>query len=237
MRTGLNTGMGSRGSQLPPRLSQLLARTGKGYAAGGAVPQPGMTPPGAMAQGMPQGQQVSGVDLQNTVKQTMAANPQIAQQIQQAVQQAIESGQLSPEQLNLAIEMAKAVVQNPALYPRLRQMLIEKGIASEEELPPQYDQGVIFAFLLMAEAVQGQSQLAAPPGGTPAQMAEGGSIPHSASPTGDRSGKADDIPIKVSGGEYVIPKHVVAAKGTEFFDRMLEQYDPNNPESKVNKPK
>ena len=41
------------------------------------------------------------------------------------------------------------------------------------------------------------------------------------------------IPVKVAGvnnaemegGEYVIPKHVVMAKGTEFFDKMLANYE------------
>jgi hypothetical protein len=55
-------------------------------------------------------------------------------------------------------------------------------------------------------------------------FAMGGDIPEEMSPTNDKTGRADDIPIRVSGGEYIIPKHVVEAKGTEFFDRMLEQY-------------
>jgi hypothetical protein len=41
------------------------------------------------------------------------------------------------------------------------------------------------------------------------------------------------IPVKVAGdqiaemegGEYVIPKNVVRAKGTEFFDKMLANYE------------
>jgi hypothetical protein len=30
--------------------------------------------------------------------------------------------------------------------------------------------------------------------------------------------------IEVEGGEYVIPKDIVKAKGTEFFDKMLASY-------------
>jgi hypothetical protein len=56
----------------------------------------------------------------------------------------------------------------------------------------------------------------------------GGDIPEEMSPTKDRTGRADDIPIRVSGGEYVIPKHVVEAKGTEFFDRLLESHKKEN---------
>jgi hypothetical protein len=48
------------------------------------------------------------------------------------------------------------------------------------------------------------------------------------SPSGDMTGKKDDIPIKVSGGEYIIPKHVVDMKGKEFFDTLLDKYNPDN---------
>lgn len=62
----------------------------------------------------------------------------------------------------------------------------------------------------------------APGAQTPAaMMAEGGHIAMTRSPTGDNTGRADDIPIRVSGGEYVIPKHVVERKGTEFFDKLI----------------
>ena len=47
------------------------------------------------------------------------------------------------------------------------------------------------------------------------------------------SHKQGGIPVKVAGvnaaemegGEYVIPKNVVKAKGTEFFDKMLANYE------------
>ena len=231
---GLNSGVYGNGSALPPRLEQLIARTGRGYANGGPVPQAGMgQPPMPQPQAAPAAN-MGGDQLQGVVQQTLAQNPQVMQQLQQAIQQAIDSGEATPQELNLIAETAKAVTQNPALYPRLRQMLIENGIATEQEMPPQYDQGLVFALLLIAQAVEGNPAMAAPPGGAQPRMADGGSIPQSASPNNDKSGRADDIGIRVSGGEYVIPKHIVAAKGTEFFDRMLEQYDPNNPESKVN---
>jgi hypothetical protein len=41
---------------------------------------------------------------------------------------------------------------------------------------------------------------------------------------GDGSGIDDTVPAMVSEGEYVIPADVVAAKGTEFFDKLLERY-------------
>lgn len=214
----------------------------RNYASGGLV-GPEQGPP------MPGEQPLEAGALEAEVQRVAQANPQVVQQLQQEIMAALQSGQLTMEQLNLAVQLARTVAQNPALYPRLRELAIQRGLADEDELPPQYDQGIVFAILLAGQAAmqQGapQGAPAGPPAGAPAgppgapagNFAEGGSIPVGRSPSKDKSGTADDININVSGGEYVIPKHVVAAKGTEFFDRMLDQYDPNNPESKVNKSK
>lgn len=52
-------------------------------------------------------------------------------------------------------------------------------------------------------------------GGQPGPVDEG--------PT-DGSGVDDQVPAMLSVGEYVIPADVVAAKGREFFDKLLEKY-------------
>lgn len=41
---------------------------------------------------------------------------------------------------------------------------------------------------------------------------------------GDGSGVDDSVPAYLSDGEYVIPKDVVKAKGTDFFDKLVEKY-------------
>jgi hypothetical protein len=50
---------------------------------------------------------------------------------------------------------------------------------------------------------------------------------------GPGTGRSDSIgtvnsstgqPVKVANGEYVIPAHVVKAKGREFFDNLLRRY-------------
>lgn len=41
---------------------------------------------------------------------------------------------------------------------------------------------------------------------------------------GDGSGVDDTVPAMLSDGEYVIPADVVQAKGTEFFDKLVERY-------------
>lgn len=205
------------------------------YADGGPVPPDmGMMPQGQMPmnpQGgmMPQGGiQMGAQDLQGEISRIAQSNPEVIQHIQQAIMQAIQSGQLTPEQLNTAVQLATAAAQNPELYPRLRQLAIQRGLATEQDLPQQYDQGIVFALILAGAAVQQQMGGGKQQGPVQTLAAGGrvhGYMPQTASPTGDNTGRADDISIRVSGGEYVIPKHVVEAKGTEFFDKMLESYN------------
>lgn len=202
------------------------------YADGGAV---GMAPPmGA--------QPVSADIMQGEAARIAQSNPQVVQQIQQSIAQALQSGELTMDQLNMAVQMALAAAQNPELYPRLRQLAIQRGLATEEELPMQYDQGIVFAIIMAAQAMQGMGgDMGGGMGmgmGAPTGYARGGNVetfddyrrpsfrnggymPQSASPTGDNTGRRDDINIRVSGGEYIIPKHIVERKGTEFFDKLI----------------
>lgn len=188
-----------------------------------APQQPGMTPPGGAAPT----QRMTLQQLQQEAQKFAQANPQAVQAIREALMEGVQGGDVTPQQITMLVQMAVAVAQNPDLYPRLRQMAIQQGLADEEDLPVQYDQGLIFALIVAGTAMQqpGGQVMAAPqaPGAQApaAMMAEGGHIAMTRSPTGDNTGRADDIPIRVSGGEYVIPKHVVERKGTEFFDKLI----------------
>lgn len=210
------------------------------YADGGAVPSVGMAPP--TPQPMPPmppmpsapTTPVGSADMESEVQRLMSQHPEVVQKIQQALMQAVQSGQLTLEQLNTAVQLAKAAAQNPELYPRLRALAIQRGLATEQELPQQYDQGIVMALMIAGAAVQ--QQLGNRAGGPIPKMADGGHVRPgmyaagggmaTGSPTGDKTGRADDISIRVSGGEFIIPKHVVDAKGTEFFQKMLDQYNP-----------
>lgn len=235
---------GSNFGMQPNFSAPRLSFRSQGFADGGMVDPNQMQMAQAQmpdpAMNLPQAPPLDPQQLQGEVQRMATANPQVLQQLQQVIMQALQSGQLTMEQLNMAVQLAKAAAQNPQLYPRLRALAIQRGLATEQDLPQQYDQGIVFAFLLAGEAVmrmgaqpqpQPQGQMMANGGSVvvPGSYAAGGGVA-TGSPTGDRSGRADDIPIRVSGGEYVIPKHVVMAKGTEFFDKLLAKYDndPNN---------
>lgn len=54
-----------------------------------------------------------------------------------------------------------------------------------------------------------------------AMLAEGGAIPAHTSPTAGAA--VDDVPARLTVGEFVMPKDVTAWKGEEFFQKLIEQ--------------
>ncbi len=191
--------------------------------AGMAPPQQaGMAPPGG-----PAPQRMSLQQLQQEAQKFAQANPQAVQLIRESLMEGIQSGDVTPQQITMLVQMAVAAAQNPEIYPRLRQMAIQQGLADEEDLPMQYDQGLVFSLIIAGAAMQQEGGQGMTPPQVPgaqapaAMMKDGGHIAMTRSPTGDNTGRADDIPIRVSGGEYVIPKHIVERKGTEFFDKLI----------------
>lgn len=228
----LGSAMPMGGSTLNIRAPQLPPA----YADGGMVPpapnaapppQPGMATqqPGLASPGGAAPQRMTLQQLQQEAQKFAQANPQAVQLIRDALMEGVQDGDVTPQQITMIVQMAVAAAQNPELYPRLRQMAIQQGLADEEDLPMQYDQGIVFSLIVAGAAMQGGQGMTAPqvPGAQApaAMMKDGGHIAMTRSPTGDNTGRADDIPIRVSGGEYVIPKHVVERKGTEFFDKLI----------------
>jgi hypothetical protein len=179
-----------------------------------------MAMPGQMNPQTPLNADMVEMQIQNFVGQ----NPQQVAQIQQEIMTLLSSGEMTQQQLNTIVQMATAAIRNPALYPQLRQAMIQQGVADEEDLPLDFDQGFLIAIIIAGRAMQanvgGQNMLA---GGTPAMA---GAAPIQSMKDGGRvRGEASEpVMIEAHTGEYVIPKHVVDMKGREFFDRMLEQY-------------
>jgi hypothetical protein len=164
--------------------------------------------------------------LEMQINQFASQHPQQLAQIRAAVMQALQSGELTQQELNMIVQLATVAAQNPEMYPNVRRFAVQQGIATEQDLPQQYDQGLVFVLLLAARAVQadlgGQNMMQ---GGSPAMaggqaipsMSEGGMTP--------RSKKSDgSVLINAHEGEYVIPANVVKMKGKEFFDNLVEKY-------------
>jgi hypothetical protein len=141
------------------------------------------------------------------------------------IMQEMQTGELTQQELNMVVQLATVAARNPEMYPYVRKFAIQQGIATEQDLPQQYDQGLVFILLLAARAVQqdmgGQNMMQ---GGSPAagqtampSMAKGGPVPQSAKSDGG-------VIIEAHEGEYVIPKKVVEMKGKEFFDSLVQKY-------------
>lgn len=210
--------------RLPPSVQRLYGQRPRypSYQEGGMVGLGGI-PEGGAPMGAPMGAPASAPmppDMINMELQRVATqHPQEMQMMRSAMMQAMQTGKLTPQELNTLQQLATAAVQNPASYPQIRQFAIQQGIADEEDLPQEYNQGLLFMLLLAAQSVQGAEMPAAPPPpppGTPS-MQDGGTVPQSRRRDGS-------VTIDAHEGEYVIPANVVKMKGREFFDNLLEKY-------------
>lgn len=221
------------------------------YQAGGMIGEGGMPDPTGMGMGMgaapsgnvgltpqgqPQGGAMSPQMMEMQINQFATQRPQELAQIKQAIMQVMQTGELTQQELNMIVQLATVAAQNPEMYSYVRKFAIQQGIATEQDLPPEYDQGLVFVLLLAARAIQadvgGQNMMQ---GGSPAMaggpeisaaqvssgavpsMARGGMTPESR--------KADgSVLINAHEGEFVIPANVVKMKGKEFFDSLVEKY-------------
>jgi hypothetical protein len=204
------------------------------YEAGGMIGQGGMPVPMGMppAQGaMPQMPAAQGVGvspqmqsgkpmdfsmLEMQINQFASQHPQQVQQIQQTIMEEMQSGGLTQQELNMMVQLATVAAQNPQMYPQVRQFAIQQGIATEQDLPREYDQGLVFVLLLAGRAAQSMQGGQGVP-----SMEFGGSVPPSQKNDGS-------VLINAHEGEYVIPKNVVDMKGKEFFDNLVAKYKGDN---------
>lgn len=211
------------------------------------VPQPGAAAPsmdfrvqsfedGGLVQ--PQGvpQRVAGVNpggnntpvppqqLDQEAQRLVQEHPEQVLQMKQAIMQALQSGELTMQALNQIVQLATAASQNPQLWPQLRQFAIRQGLASEQDVPQQYDQGLVFLLIFIGKSIlSGQGAAPQAQGQPPVpSLRTGGEVPDSRNEDGS-------VPAVVHEGEFVIPKHVVLAKGTDFFKKMIE---PDNGKTK-----
>lgn len=228
-----------------PQYPVLDFRMQPSYEEGGMIGPQGMpVRPAGLQQ-----QQASGpmnpqmIDMQ--INDMLNNNPEVVARVRAAIEAGIQSGELSQQGLNMAVQLAEVVLQNPDMYPQMRQFAIQRGLIPAEDIPEQYDQGLVIAIIIAAKAMKADVQLEGvqmnPEVGqvAPMQGAQAGSMQQPPmqemefggmvnGPSHEKGGVRVKMrgggEIEVEGGEYVIPKDIVKAKGTEFFDKMLAQY-------------
>jgi hypothetical protein len=205
-------------SSPPSNLTQM------GFADGGSI---GLGAPGSS--NAPDGMQAQAA--------RMARDPQLRQRLQQMMAPAMQSGQLTPEELVTIGRIATAAMHNPDLYPQLRQFVAQQGL---NPLPAAYSPQVVMT-LLVASQIMAPTPAGQIPPTDQAQMQNPTGAANGGMLQGPGTGRSDSIgtvnestgkPVKVANGEYVIPEHVVKAKGRDFFDKMLRQYAQLTPSEK-----
>lgn len=229
---------------LPPSLARMLNIPTQSYAAGGMVgaggiPQRPMASPMAMnvAQqgGAPvvglapqggQGRPLNFAAIDQQAQQFMQQNPQQVAQIKATVQESIDSGEIDAQNLNMFVQIATTALQNPDMWPQLRQVLIQQGMLDAEDVSVEYDQGFLIILYIIGKTMGGgQMTTPAPAQGAPMSagqapqmsMSKGGPLPaKSENPDGS-------IPINAHEGEYVIPADVTRKLGTDHFDKLIEK--------------
>jgi hypothetical protein len=223
---------------LPPALARMLDMPMQSYAEGGMVGPGGMPqrPMGASPMAMnvaqqggapvvglaPQGGQgrpLNFAAIDQQAQQFMQQNPQQVEQIKAQVQQAMAAGEVDEQSLNMFVQVATTALQNPEMWPQLRQVLIQQGMLDAEDIGAEYDQGFLIILYIIGKTMGGGQMTTPAPmsaGQAPQMsMAKGGPLPaKSKNPDGS-------IPINAHEGEYVIPADVVRRLGTDHLDKMI----------------
>ena len=222
-----------------PQYPVLDFRMQPSYAMGGQVPelddfrnrqssyQMGGQVPAGLQTGQPTGpMNPQMADMQ--INDMLAKNPEVVARVRAAIEAGMQSGEISQQEINMAVQLAQVAMQNPQMYPQLRQFAIDRGLVGPNDLPMEYDQGLVTALVVAAKALAADVQLGdgaaqmQQPMQQPPEMATGGLLQGASHANGG-------VPIKMKGGgmieaeggEYIIPKHIVAQKGTEFFDKLI----------------
>jgi hypothetical protein len=203
------------------RLKQVAAQEMPQGAA-----QPAAQGPQRAAVQTPSQQQLSYDQVQTEIQSMMQNNPQMAEQLKQEMMALMQSGELTADELNKMVQLAKAALQQPALYPQIRAFAIQQGLGTEQDIPQQYDQGLLIAVVIAGQAMQGAEPQPGAQGGAPMpSMKEGGALPAKS------NNKDGSIPINAHEGEYVVPAEVVRHYGTKFFEDLQMKMEKRSVES------
>jgi hypothetical protein len=189
-------------------------------APAAAAPQAGQPQRSAV---QPGGPPASYDDVNAEIQRMTTENPQMAEQLKQELMAIMQTGELTPEELNKMVQLARAALQQPNLYPQIRRFAVQQGLGTEQDIPEQFDQGLLIAIVIAGQALQGAAPEGQAQGAeTMPSMKEGGALP-------TKSGNKDgSIPINAHEGEFVVPAEVVRHYGTKFFEDLKVKMEKRN---------
>jgi hypothetical protein len=159
-------------------------------------------------------------EVQAEMQRMQQQNPEVIAQVKQEIMTLMQTGEITADELNKMVQLARAALQDPNLYPQIRKYAIQQGMGTEADIPAEYDQGLLITIVIAGQAMAGGE--GAQPGKVMPSMKEGGALP-------TKSGSPDgSIPINAHEGEYVIPAEVVRHYGTKFFEDLKTKMEKRN---------
>lgn len=171
--------------------------------------------------------------IEQEAQRFVQQHPEEAQKVQALIALAIQTGELTSQELNTAVQLAKTALANPAAYPQIRQFAIQNGLGTEQDIPQEIDQGMLYVLI-----VAGKSSAAAGPQGNamsgqgPTPTMENGVLPEYKN--GGMTGNTPHL-AKLHPREYVIPEDALLYHGKKFFDaRVNEAKTAGQPDAKTN---
>ena len=220
---------------LPPVLQQMLSTPTQSsapgvpsYAVGGLITPAGPTPPmpqqstssGQVGMTPPGSGHTDPKMMEMQINQFASQHPQELAKVRQVIMQELQSGNLTPQELNQIIQLATVASQNPAMYPNVRTFAIQQGIATEQDLPPQYDEGLVFVLLVAARAAKQELTKGGGAGETIPSMSKGGDVNTVAKV---EPGKGKSVIIEAHENEFMIPKVAMDWFGRKHFENLIQK--------------
>ena len=124
------------------------------YKRQGLIGPSGMPAPTGVGLQTQAPQQMNPQMADMQINDMLSKNPEVVARIRAAIEAGLQSGELSQQELQMATQLAQVALQNPQMYPQLRQFAIDRGLAGPNDLPMEYDQGLVIALVTAAKAMR-----------------------------------------------------------------------------------
>jgi hypothetical protein len=139
----------------------------------------------------------------SSIKSALAnQNPEAIAQYDQGMEAAIQGIDVPVEQLQVLLQGLEYILKNEKEYPQIRQQLISGGVATEEDLPEQFDRGYFMTMLVVTQEAINRKQ------GSGGISTMGGMPPMPQPPQGfaqgGLAGAAESLRQKGRGGDTIL---------------------------------
>jgi hypothetical protein len=96
--------------------------------------------------------------MNQEILRAIQSNPEAMQSMTMAVQELMQDPDITPDNIDEVIRMFEFVLQNPDTYAEFRMSAIQSGAMDEEDLPPEFDAGLLTIGLMALKVVKQQME-------------------------------------------------------------------------------